>query len=238
MSKRGRMIFAVAIAILSLSVGAVAWKSGRLMPLVKSDSETEAAASASASRATQPAPAAQRRGGDPVGPMANAPLVGYGVVWEGKLTRSALPQSDEGWRWLRRQGVTNIVNLRSINTVDYKKYGFESFLWVPLDDGETPPQDRAEWFLRFVQDPDHHPVHIIDEGGSDRSNVMTALVRYAVDGWSVEEALSEARLYGRSSQGGNAPATNEGVTAGEGAWLRAWAGANAPGSARRGGGPR
>lgn len=229
MSKRGRKIFAVAIAILSLSVGAVAWKSGRLMPLVSSVSEAEPSAAN--------APVAQgveRRGGQPTGPLGNAPLVGYGVVWEGKLTRSALPQSDEGWRWLRRQGVTNIVNLRSINTVDYKKYGFESFLWVPLKDGETPPQDRAEWFLRFVQDPDHHPVHIIDEGGADRSNMMTALVRYAVDGWSVDEALGEARLYGRSSQG-NAPATNEAVTSNEGAWLRAWASANAPGSARRGG---
>ena len=129
------------------------------------------------------------------GPVAGAPVTRYGVIWDDKLSRSGMPEDDGGWKWMRDQGVNTIDNFRQENDVDYGKFGFESFLWIPLSGGRMPTDTDAEKFLRFIQDTDNSPVHLQCAEGKDRTGMMAALARYAVDGWSMDDALGELGLY-------------------------------------------
>jgi protein tyrosine/serine phosphatase len=150
------------------------------------------------------------------------PVDNYGVIWGGRLSQSATPNDEAQWRWLRARGVNTIVTLDP-QRINFGSFGFENFLWIPLDEGAPPTDIQAVRFLKFVQDPDNKPVHLQSAGGSDRVATLRALVSYAIDGQTLEAALAEARLY----NGGNelSPAQVE--------WLRRWAAAHDPGSHRR-----
>jgi protein tyrosine/serine phosphatase len=152
------------------------------------------------------------------------PMANYGVIWEHKLTRSGMPRNDTGWRWLHDQGVKSIVTFRK-GDVDYGEYGFTKVLSIPLSKRIFPTERQAQDFLGFIQDPKAQPVHIHCKAGKDRTGMMAALARYAVDGWPLDKALAEARSYrGGESLDGNRVA-----------WLEAWAAKHPPGSARLGG---
>jgi protein tyrosine/serine phosphatase len=154
-------------------------------------------------------------------PTAGQPMKNYGVVWDGKLTRSGLPEEDTGWDWLREQGVKSIVTFLPDDDVDYAGHGFTNVLRIPLSDWGLPTERQAQQFLAFIQDPKNQPVHIHCAAGKDRTGMMAALARYAVDGWSLDKALEEARSY------------RDGKSLGErrAAWLRRWAAKYPPGTA-------
>lgn len=157
------------------------------------------------------------------GPEPKSPVPKYGIVWPGKLSRSGLPKNDEGWKWLRAQGTRTIINFRQRNDVDYDKYGFERVLWMPLLKGRMPTDKDADRYLDWIQDPSHQPVNIECAEGKDRTGMMVALARYAVDGWTMDEAISEAELYRKGK-----PLSADRVE-----WLRQWAAKRPAGSYRR-----
>lgn len=146
----------------------------------------------------------------------------FGVVWEHKLTRSGLPDSDSGWVWLHSQGVHSIVTFLEEHDVDYAGFGFANVLQIPLSSDTYPTEGQAQRFLAFIQDPARQPVHIHCKAGRDRTGMMAALARYAVDSWPLTDALTEARRY----RGG------KDLEAARIGWLRAWAAKHPPGSAR------
>jgi len=158
------------------------------------------------------------------GLTVRTPMKNYGVVWEGKLTRSGLPANDTGWDWLREQGVKSIVTFLPLEEhhVGYGDHGFTNVLRIPLNDEALPTERQAEEFLAFIQDPEDQPVHVHCAAGKDRTGMMVALARYAVDGWPLDKALAEARSY------------RDGESLGEMrvAWLKTWAAKHPPGSAR------
>jgi len=157
------------------------------------------------------------------GPKAAArqAVPNYGVVWENRLTRSGQPRSEEGWRWLRRQGVKSVVNFRAEEDTDMG-LGFERVLWLPFTSRTLPTDDHAEEFLAFVRDRRNWPVHMHCKNGRGRTGVMAALVRYAIDGWPLERALAEARTYRRG----------EDLEPHYVAWLRRWVAHHEPASHR------
>jgi hypothetical protein len=106
---------------------------------------------------------------------------------------------------------------------DVGQHGFASFLWVPLGVGAVPTHEEAERFLNFIQDADNQPAHI-SSATSDRRASMVALVRYAIDGWTLDQALAEGQRL------------NHGVALSrqQVEWLLAWAGRYLPGGHRRG----
>jgi|SRR5439155_12177137 len=130
-------------------------------------------------------------------------LPNYGVIWEGRLTRSGQPGNEEGWRWLQKQGVRSVVSFRTEEDTDHTALGFARVLWLPMAH-KLPTDDQAEEFLAFVRDPRNWPVHIHCKEGRARTTVMAALVRYAIDGWPLDRALAEARIY--RGGGGSRPA--------------------------------
>jgi hypothetical protein len=164
------------------------------------------------------APPSQPRGPEPKGPVPK-----FGVLWQGKLTRSGLPKNEDGWKWLRAQGVNSIVNFRARNDIDYKGYGFDNALWIPMDNGRLPTEAEAEAYLAWIQDPANQPVNIQCAEGKDRTGMMAALARYAIDGWPIDKALNEASLYRKGE-----PLADERIR-----WLRDWANKHPPSSHRR-----
>lgn len=167
---------------------------------------------------TQGAQSTKLRGPEPKGPIPR-----FGIVWEGRLSRSGLPKNEDGWKWLRAKGVNGIVNFRATNDVDYKSFGFESSLWIPMDNGRLPTEAEAQHYLTWIQDPANQPVHIQCAEGKDRTGMMAALARYAIEGWSMDDAINEASLYRKGK-----PLADERI-----AWLRDWASKYAPASQRR-----
>jgi protein tyrosine/serine phosphatase len=153
-------------------------------------------------------------------PYRNGPLRRFGVVWPHQLTRSGLPRSDQGWIWLRTQGVRSIVTFRTENDVDYRKFGFERVMHVPLSGSVMQTEETAAEYLKFIQDPANQPVHIHCSAGRDRTGMMAALARYSIDGWALTRALDEARQYRDGKE----------LSPRRVAWLRAWAKAHPPGS--------
>jgi hypothetical protein len=146
-------------------------------------------------------------------PYSNGPLRRFGVVWPNQLTRSGLPRTDHGWIWLRTRGVRSIVTFRTENDIDYRKFGFERVMYVPLSGSVMPTEEKAAEYLKFIQKPANQPVHIHCSAGRDRTGMMAALARYSIDGWTLTKALDEARQY---RDGKNLSARRV-------AWLRAWA---------------
>src|SRR5437867_5455332 len=146
-----------------------------------------------------------RGGGGERGEITDAPrgeappsVPHYGVIWKGRLTRSGEP-SQAGWTWLRSQGARAVVNFQvRADDEASMRTKFEHYLSLPLKDKQPPTEAQAETFLAFVRDPHHWPVHIHCKGGEYRTGLMAALVRYAIDGWSIDEASPGA---GRSPKG-------------------------------------
>lgn len=147
----------------------------------------------------------------------------YAVVWPGKMMRSGKPYSSDGWTWLHQQGVRSVVTLIRGDNVDYKKFGFENILQIPLKGQDVPTEGQAQQYLQFIQDPKDWPVDVHCSEGKDRTGMMVALARYAIDGWPMEKALAEAKTY----RGG------EDLAQFRVEWLKKWAAEHKPGSERR-----
>jgi len=135
---------------------------------------------------------------------------------------SATPADGSQWWWLRGQGANTIVNLDA-EMYDFAQYAFESFRWMPLGAGEAPTAESASSFLTFIRSCDNQPAHIVG-GARDGRATLVALLRYALDGWTLEDALGEGQRLN-----GDAPLSPAQVT-----WLQDWAASHPPGSEQLG----
>jgi hypothetical protein len=154
--------------------------------------------------------------------IAGVPPAHYGAIWEGQLSRSETPTNHAQWQWLRQQGVKTIVALGHKRD-KIGRHGFEGFLWIPLHSGEPPTDGEAERFLKYVQRSEKKPVHLHASEGTDLVAMMHALIRYAIDGQSMEAALAEARHLNGGSE----------LSSAQVEWLGHWAATHEPASHRR-----
>ncbi|MDO8670776.1 MAG: tyrosine-protein phosphatase [Dehalococcoidia bacterium] len=158
------------------------------------------------------------------GPVKGTPLANFGVVEEGAIYRAAQP-TDSEYRWLLDQGYKSTVNLRR-ETGDNRdalvKLGFQNQLWLDIEDETAPNDAQAEQFLNFITDSANWPVLIHCKVGLGRTGTMAAVIRYSIDGLSMEDALKEARMY----RGGIS------LVKVQEDWLNRWATNHRPGSYR------
>jgi hypothetical protein len=147
-----------------------------------------------------------------------SPLPGFEVVWRGQLSASRTPEDASQWQSLLAFGANSIVNLDN-RRLDVAQYGFASFLWVRPGAGGIAAYEDADRFLTFIQQADNQPVHMVSAARPRRA-IMVALIRYAIDAWTIEDALAEGQ-----SLLGDARFTPHQV-----AWLRGWAESYASGS--------
>ncbi len=108
------------------------------------------------------------------------------------LYRSAQP-SKEGMSNLKAHGIKTIINLRSFNSdrkeientgLDYEHIYMKAW---------HPEIKEAVRFLQIVTDPRRAPVLVHCQHGADRTGIMCAIYRVAVQGWKKEEAISEMK---------------------------------------------
>jgi len=106
------------------------------------------------------------------------------------LYRSAQP-SAQGMNNLKKMGIRTVVNLRSFHSdrdeIGKTDLGYER---ITMKTWRIDRQEAVR-FLRLVTDPHRTPVLVHCQHGSDRTGVMCALYRIAVQGWTKEEAIRE-----------------------------------------------
>jgi tyrosine-protein phosphatase SIW14 len=106
------------------------------------------------------------------------------------IYRGAQP-TPEGMRALQQLGVRTVVNLREPDAdaagLRGTNLAYES---IPMT-AFRPNDDDVVRFLQIVSDPNHGPVFVHCKRGADRTGLMCAVYRVAVQGWTKEQALDE-----------------------------------------------
>jgi len=106
------------------------------------------------------------------------------------LYRSGQPTS-EGLRNLKTLGIRTVVDLRWLHSDPGEIRGsglkYEHINMTVL----YPEESQAVKFLQIVTDKKMTPVLVHCQYGSDRTGIMCAIYRIAVQGWTKERALKE-----------------------------------------------
>jgi len=106
------------------------------------------------------------------------------------LYRSAQP-SAKGMANLKAAGIETIVNLRSFHS-DRDEIGNLGLAYEHIYmKAWHPEEEDAVRFLQIVTNPKRTPVLVHCQHGADRTGIMCALYRVAVQNWDKKEALRE-----------------------------------------------
>ncbi|MBN1521321.1 MAG: dual specificity protein phosphatase family protein [Candidatus Aureabacteria bacterium] len=106
------------------------------------------------------------------------------------LYRGAQPE-DEGFFELKKMGLKTVINLRTFHS-DRKNCDKAGLQYVHITVQAWEGEDKeVVQFLRVVTDKEKQPFFVHCQHGADRTGVMCAVYRIAVQGWSKEEAIKE-----------------------------------------------
>jgi hypothetical protein len=104
------------------------------------------------------------------------------------LYRGAQPATI-GFGELEKLGVRTVISLRAFH-IDPRDIGglAHETIWFKF---WHPEDEDVVRFLRIATDPARQPVFVHCQHGSDRTGMMCAIWRVAVDGWSKADAVRE-----------------------------------------------
>jgi protein tyrosine/serine phosphatase len=107
---------------------------------------------------------------------------------------------------LKELGVKTIVDLERTlfdpepaPVVTERSWAAESgirFEHIPMHPIKAPGKRDEERALSLITDPANQPVYVHCNRGSDRTGIVVAAYRIRYDGWTVQYALEEMKLYG------------------------------------------
>jgi protein tyrosine phosphatase (PTP) superfamily phosphohydrolase (DUF442 family) len=107
-----------------------------------------------------------------------------------ELYRGAQPNA-EGMKQLEKLGVKTVLNLRLIVSDRGKLKGTGlSYEHINMT-AFHPETEQVVRFLRIVTDPKRTPLFVHCREGADRTGMMCAVYRIAVQGWSKDQAIEE-----------------------------------------------
>ena len=138
----------------------------------------------------------------PIGERATTVSI-PGVPSAGSITpalfRGAQPNSS-AYGGLRKLGMNIVVDLRGEGgEVSAEKKSVEAlgmkFVSLPWNGAGTPSRDELLTFFTLLRDNPDQKIFIHCEYGADRTGVMIALYRIAVDHWTAEQAISEMKAF-------------------------------------------
>lgn len=148
------------------------------------------------------------RGNVPTGAPTEGRFNTFSIPVPGVLSRSGQPSLVD-FKWLRDNGWKSIIDLREDNekddiALDSKIPGFAElgfiFINIPVKDGDTPSQEQAIRFLKFVTNQGNQPAHVHCAAGTGRTGLVMALYRYAVQGWPMDKAIEEKAMFGSNNK--------------------------------------
>lgn len=106
------------------------------------------------------------------------------------LYRGAQP-TGEGMQQLKKLGVKTIINLRSLHS-DRDEIGDTDLRYVHIRMTPLGAENKEIiQFLQVVADANNTPAFVHCRRGADRTGLMCAIYRIAVQGWSKPEAVKE-----------------------------------------------
>ena len=106
------------------------------------------------------------------------------------LYRGAQPTA-AGIRALKKMGVKTIINLRSFHS-DRGEIGDTGLAYEHIYmKAWYAEQKEVVRFLQIVTDPDRASVFVHCKHGADRTGLMCAIYRVAIEGWSKDDAIAE-----------------------------------------------
>lgn len=108
------------------------------------------------------------------------------------LYRSAQPTA-EGFQSLKKMGIKTVINLRSFNS-DRDEVGDTGLLREHIFmKAWHPERKEVVQFLQIVTDEKRYPILFHCQHGADRTGIMCAIYRIAIQGWSKEDAIQEMK---------------------------------------------
>jgi len=133
-------------------------------------------------------------------PNQAAPTIRNLVQVDDGLYRGAQPSAD-GMRQLASMGIKTIVDLRRYSRdMDEERRLAEQLgiRWVslPVWVWSRPSEAQMREFLAIAGDPSQRPVFVHCRLGRNRTGVMAALYRIAMQGWTPSRAYEEGRQLG------------------------------------------
>jgi len=148
-------------------------------------------------------------------PLASAPAIAQpafgqklhiaGISNAGKVTdvlyRGAQPK-EQGLPELRKLGVTTIVDLRGEDpaTVAWERKQAESlgmrFVSLPISGWSPPTIEQVVQFLALFGNEPREKIFVHCRYGDDRTGVLTAVYRMAIEKWPAEQAMKEMYFFG------------------------------------------
>lgn len=121
----------------------------------------------------------------------------FGCINE-KFYRGAQPQGSD-YKDLAALGIKTIIDLQQNgerNEQQMVEAAGMKFYRIGLSDSSWPSAEKAEQFIKIVNDPANQPVFIHCHGGRHRAGIMTAIYRMTHDGWDADRAYAEMKQYG------------------------------------------
>ena len=115
------------------------------------------------------------------------------------LYRGAQP-TDDGFASLRSMGIETVVRFslgEEGSTAERKVVeglGMQ-FVNLPWSSVHEPTSEQVVTFLTLLRDHPDYKVFVHCKAGSDRTGVMVALSRIALDRWTVADALDEMKAF-------------------------------------------
>ena len=111
------------------------------------------------------------------------------------LSRGSQP-TRVGFEQLRNRGIKTILDLRwlhgdekALAGLGLNAYRLRAKQWHP----EAEDVVRA---MKVILAPEYQPVFVHCQAGMDRTGLVVAVYRILVDGWSVEDAIAERKMFG------------------------------------------
>jgi len=99
-------------------------------------------------------------------------------------------------------GVTTVIDLQEDGDPNEQRMVESAglkFCRIGLSDSSWPSRDKADKFLKVVNDPANQPVFVHCHGGRHRAGIMTAIYRMTHDRWTAAQAYAEMKQYGFES---------------------------------------
>lgn len=116
-----------------------------------------------------------------------------------RLYRGGQP-SEEGFTGLRALGVNTVISFTlgeegdKAEAARTARLGMD-FVALPWSTMEVPEPDQVRTFLTYLREHPERTIFVHCKAGADRTGVMIALSRIALDGWTAQRAVDEMNAF-------------------------------------------